>query len=63
MKASRVQEAIEILKTSVEDSSVKRKRAPKLESKKSKKVPEASKKVRKNYGEWLQGRSHRNHLC
>ena len=35
MKTSRVQEAIDILKASVEDSSVKGKRAPKPEPKKA----------------------------
>jgi hypothetical protein len=48
MKASRVQEAIEILKTSVEDSSVKGNRVPKPEPKKAKKVSETSKKIRKS---------------
>ena len=48
MKASRVQEAIEILKTSVEDASVNGKRVPKPEPKKSKKVSQTSKKIRKS---------------
>jgi len=43
-----VQEAIDILKASVEDSSVKGKRVPKPEPKKLKKVSETSKKVRKS---------------
>ena len=48
MKTSRVQEAIEILKTSVEDSSVKGKRVSKPEPKESKKVLVKAKKVRKS---------------
>jgi len=48
MKTSRVQEAIEILQASVEESSVKGKRVPKPEPKKSKKVSQTSKKVRKS---------------
>jgi len=48
MKTSRVQEAIEILKTSIDESSVKEKRVPKPEPKKSKKTLVAAKKVRKN---------------
>ena len=48
MKASRVQAAIEILKTSIEDASVKGERNPKPELKKSKQVSQTLKKVRKS---------------
>ena len=47
MKTSRVQKAIDILQASIEDSSGTGKRVPKPEPKKSKKVSETSKKVRK----------------
>jgi hypothetical protein len=48
MKTSRVQEAIEILKASVEDSSVKTRRVPKPAPRKSKKVLVKAKKVQKS---------------
>jgi len=48
MRPSRVQEAIEILKASVEDSSVKGKRIPKPEPKRVKKAVAQAKKVRKS---------------
>ena len=48
MKTSRVQEAIEILQASVEDSSVKGKRVPKPEAKKVKKAAVKAKKTRKS---------------
>jgi hypothetical protein len=48
MKTSRVQEAIEILKASVDDSPVKGKSVPKPEPRNSKKVSTQSKKVRKS---------------
>jgi len=48
MRPSRVQEAIEILKASVEDSSAKRKRVSKAEPKKLKKLLVNGKKVRKS---------------
>jgi len=48
MKTSTVQEALRILKDSVDDSSVPGKRVPKAEPKKSKKVLVKAKKVRKS---------------
>jgi hypothetical protein len=48
MSTSRVQEAIEILKASVDNAAVKGKRTPKPEPKKSNKVSQTSKKVRKS---------------
>ena len=48
MRTSRVQEAIEILKASVDNSQVKGKSVPKPEPKKSKKVSTQAKKVQKN---------------
>jgi hypothetical protein len=48
VKTSRVQEAIEILQASVEDSSVKGKRVPKPEPKKVKKAAVKAKKPRKS---------------
>jgi hypothetical protein len=48
MKTSRVQGAIEILKASVDDSSVKGKRIPKPEPKRVKKAVAQAKKVRKS---------------
>ena len=48
MKTSRAQEAIDILKSSVEDSSVKGKRVPKPEPKKVKKAAVKAKKPRKS---------------
>ena len=48
MKTSRVQEAIKVLKASVEDSSVKGKSVPKPEPRKSKKDLVKAKQVRKS---------------
>jgi len=48
VKTSRVQEAIEILQASVEDSSVKGKRVSKPEPKKVKKAAVKAKKPRKS---------------
>jgi len=48
MKTSGVQEALRILKESVEDASVKGERNPKPELKKSKQVSQTLKKVRKS---------------
>ena len=48
MKTSRVQEAINILQASIEESSGTGKRVLKPEPKKSKKVSQTSKKVRKS---------------
>jgi hypothetical protein len=48
MKTSRVQEAIEILQASVEESSVKGKRVPKPEPKKIEKAAVKTKKPRKS---------------
>jgi hypothetical protein len=48
MKTSAVQEALRILKDSVDDSTVKGKRVPKPEPRKTKKVSTQSKKVRKS---------------
>jgi hypothetical protein len=48
VKKTRVQEAIEILKASVEDSSVKGRRVPKPAPRTSKKVLVKAKKVQKN---------------
>jgi hypothetical protein len=48
VRTSRVQEAIEILKASVDDSPVKGKSVPKPEPRKSKKVSTESNKVRKS---------------
>jgi hypothetical protein len=48
MKTSAVQEALRILKDSVDDSSAPGKRVPKAEPKKSKKVFVKAKKVQKN---------------
>jgi hypothetical protein len=48
MKTSGVQEALKILKASIDDSSVDGKRVPKPEPKKSKKVLVKAKKARKS---------------
>jgi len=48
MKTSAVQEALRILKDSVDDSSALGKRVPKAEPKKSKKVLVKAKQVRKS---------------
>jgi len=48
MKTSRAQEAINVLKASVEDFSVREKRVPKPEPKNTKKVFVKAKKVQKN---------------
>ena len=48
MRPSRVREAINVIKASVEDSSVKGKRIPKPEPKRAKKAVAQAKKVRKS---------------